>query len=92
MSVSPVQDQDYRVLMINTFEVHAYHLLCEVCLLKTHVYACMISVYNHLDLACAGLSQVWTETTGPGDSDSDAWSIHDRMVGDCLQRGQQLLY
>ena len=24
------QNEDYRIIMINTFELHAYHILCEV--------------------------------------------------------------
>ena len=29
-----LQEGDYRIIMINTFEIHAYHIICEVSLLN----------------------------------------------------------
>ena len=28
--VNFIQSEDYRIIFVNTFEVHAYHIVCEV--------------------------------------------------------------
>ena len=33
-----LQEGDYRIIMINTFEIHAYHIICEVSLLNYITY------------------------------------------------------
>ena len=30
MLINALQEGDYRIIMINTFEIHAYHIICEV--------------------------------------------------------------
>ncbi len=34
------QNEDYRIIMINTFEDHAYHILCEVSCTCVYTYCC----------------------------------------------------
>lgn len=43
-----MQDGDYRIIMINTFEVHAYHIICEV---SMHIlYTVNLGSVTHVSL------------------------------------------